>query len=518
MERLLGQKPKLVIDITLHDSQQTSFVPSYTTLDDIKGTVSITAATDTYFHDVFILLEGTTKTYVEKIATSAATNSRSQAYHSFLRLVQPVNVAAYPPDCKFEAGKQYQLPFNFKIPEELLPQSCTHVKDSDHLHNAHLCLPPSLGDQTMASDGKSLLDDFAPQMSTILYNIKARIVHGRNNRGRPNILVEGMKKIRMIPAVEEHPPLSIEGSKNADYSLRKEKDIKKGLFQGKLGRLTVESNQPQGLRIPWIRSESECPVTTMAIVKVRFDPSEEGVQPPRLGQLVSKLKVATFYASAPFEKPPSQANIFQYDSQQGLYVDHVTLSSRCVASVEWHSHDADHLDRRDSVLSTLSVDPGEIPGPSEAYAGKTFYTASIVVPISLPKNKVWIPTFQSCLVCRIYCLDLNLSVHTPSPTVPAAFLHLKLPIQISSEGNPDATVTISPEEARAITAREAASYPYVLEGSPPAPEYTEVAQPGRVTRTSTAGLESHGAPLPSYEASVGRSMSMPIIPTGRDTA
>ena len=514
MERLLGQKAKPVIEITLDDSQQTSFVPSYTTLDDIKGTVSITALTDTVFQDVFILLEGTTKTYVEKVATSAPTNSRSQAYHSFLRLVQPVNLAAYPPDCKLQAGKTYQFPFNFKIPERLLPQTCTHVKDSDHLHNAHLCLPPSLGDQTMASDGRSLRDDFAPQMSTIGYNIKAKIVDVRKDRGRTVILAESMKKIRMIPAVEEHPPLNVEGGKNADYTLRKEKDIKKGLFQGKLGRLTIESNQPQGLRIPWIRSESECPVSTLATIKIRFDPAEECIQPPRLAQLVSKLKVATFYASAPFQSAPSQANIFQYDSQQGLYVDHVTLSSRCVASVEWRSHDPDHLDRHDSVISTLSVDPSELPGPSEAYAGKKFYTTSIVVPVSLPKNKVWLPTFQSCLVSRIYCLDLNLSVRTPSPTVPAAFLHLKLPLQISSEGNPDATVTISPEEARAIAAREGASYPYVLEGSPPAPEYTEVAHPGRFARTNTAGLEVHGAPLPTYEASVGRSMSMPILPMG----
>ena len=477
----LGQKGKPTIEVILNDDQKESFVPSYTSLEEIKGEVSVSAACDTDFDDIYITFEGAMRTYVEKIATTSPTNGRTEAFQSFLRLVQPMDSEALPRPRILEAGKTYKFPFTFVVPERLLPQSCMHPKDSTFPEGGHLALPPSLGDPMVASIGKSLMDDMAPDMGSIAYAIKCRLTSGRGPTGKIRILTENSKKLRIIPAVSEAPPLSVEGGMKDDYKLRKEKSIRKGLFKSKLGRLVMESVQPTSLRLPPVRSNSDCPVTTMATVNVRFDPADENSQPPRLNNLQAKLKAATFFASVPMQQLPSKSSDFHYSAVKGIFVDALNLSSRCLANQGWEKHDSSSAPatpiRRDSAWSTTSTSNHNIPSPSSAYNGKTFYTARIIVPISLPKgNKIFVPSFHSCLVSRVYALDLYLSLNTPSTSVSDPTLHLKLPIQVSSEGNPRAQPTISAEEADAITSREADNFFNPRSVAPPSPNVTERAQ------------------------------------------
>ena len=468
------QRPKLAIDILLHGHQHGAVVNSYTSLEEIKGEVSIKAPCNTSFDNIFVTFEGSARTYVERITTSAATNSRTQANHHFLRLTQPIDDSALPPSQTLEAGKTYKVPFNFVVPEQLLPQSCTHLTDTDVLRNVHLRLPPSLGDEMAASDGGALLDDLAPAMSVISYSIQVRMVRGRRSNGKSIVIAESAKKLRIIPAGTEQPPLHVLDNNEEDHILRKEKDIKKGLFKGKLGRLTVEASQPRGIQLPLETSDNTSPLTTMATINIRFDPTEEDAQPPRLGQLINRLKVATFFASSPMRHLPNKRNISAYDGQQGLYVDAVPLSSRNVASVQWEHHMRAPPVRRDSAFSTLSAPA--VPTPSSSYVGKSFYSAQILVPVTLPKNKLFTPTFCSCLIARAYILDLQLSVHSPGTTVTASTLRLKVPLQLFGAGNPSATATISADEAQAIAAREADGIFQPRNMAPPSPEYTEHAQ------------------------------------------
>lgn len=445
---------KPVIKFALHDNQQDAFVPSYTTLDKIQGDVVITAPNDTSFDEIYVTLEGTTKTFVEKIATASPTNGRTEAVQVFLRLIQPMNSNAFPESRTLKGGLAYRLPFTFVVPEKLLPQSCGHVHVQDSVQDAHLSLPPSFGDPMTTTLGKTLLDDMAPEMSVISYAIKVRIIHGRGSTGKQIIAAENSKKIRIIPALKEDPPVVVLGGLKDDYRLRKEKEVKKGLFKGKLGCITVESAQPKSLQLPPLNSTNTCPVTTMATVRVRFDPAEDGSKPPRLSTLSTKIKAATYFASVPMIDIPAKATEFYYNSTRGIYVETVPLSSRCVAAAQWECHSSDTPIRRDSGFSTLSNPI--IPMPSSSYAGNVFYTTQLLVPVTLPQSKkTFVPTFHSCLISRVYYLDLCLGINSPSPTVTAPNLHLKLPIQISSEANPDARPSISAQEAEAIAAREA---------------------------------------------------------------
>lgn len=502
----LGQKSKPVIEIALTDDQRDEFCPLYTSLDEIKGEVSITSSCDTSFDEVYITFEGTTRTYVEKIATTSATNGRTEAFQMFLRLVQPMDGAAMPESQIMEAGVTYKVPFTFNVPEQLLPQACNHKKDDTFPEGAHLALPPSLGDPMVASMGRSLMDDMAPDMGSIAYSIRCRITSGRGMTGKHKVLVENSKKLRVIPAVQEDPPLNVRGGVEDDWKLRKEKTIKKGLFKGKLGRLVIQSVQTPSLRLPPVRKQDCSPVTTMATVNVRFDPANEDSEPPRLNNLQAKLKVITFFASIPLQDLPLKCNDFHYSSVRGLYQETVSLSSRCLASQPWEKHTSS-TPLRQASTRPISPTAKSIPEPSTAYNNKTFYTASIIVPISLPKNnKVFVPSFHSCLVSRVYALHLYLSVNTPGAAITDPTLHLKLPIQISQVGNPHAHPRITADEANAIADREANNFFSPRSIAPPSPEYTEVAQfpspetappspgPGYSHRETLSAIEGRAAP------------------------
>ena len=69
--------------------------------------------------------------------------------------------------------------------------------------------------------------------------------------------------------------------------------------------------------------------------------------------------------------------------------------------------------------------------PAEAsttYNGGAYYVARILVPIELPANKAFVPTFHSCLISRTYSLGLSLSTNSAF----GGNLDLKLPIQVAA--------------------------------------------------------------------------------------
>lgn len=396
---------------------------------------------------------------IEKVATTAPASGRTTGRHRFLKLLQPIDPSTLPESGLAKAGEIYTFPFEFVVPNRLLDQQCTHRVENPLVHEAHIHVPPSFGDPMLAGDGQTLQDDMAPDMSKIQYVIRARMIKARATGTRSSDVADKAIKVRIVPAKEEDPPMSI-GDDNKDFELRKEKEVKKGLFKGKLGRITAEAPQPTGFRLPTLRNRSSCPISTMTTVNLRFDPVDDKVQPPLLGSIVSKIRAQTFFGSVPFRYLPSKSSVNAWDTQRGFYIQSVELSSRCLSSVEWKRHvvresPAPSYSRRPSSYSDLSTVSTNIPESSSAYRpGSPFYTAKVLVPMSLPRNRSFTPTFHSCSISRTYVLDLSVSYHTPGATVSTPSIQLRLPIQISTEGNPDAVAAVTEEEAEAIATRE----------------------------------------------------------------
>lgn len=246
-------------------------------------------------------------------------------------------------------------------------------------------------------------------------------------------MFEEKKKLRIIPAVEEQPPLDVTVEERYDYKMRKEKDIKKGIFKGKLGHVIVQSTQPKSLKLQYFRgSNADCNPTTMATLNVRFYPFEDPSPLPSLSKLQAKLIVFTGYASEFLDILPTKASDFYNSNNRGIYVQELNLSSLNLSNIKWQKQ----------TFSTSLPNPQSpgMPSPSWSSNGEIiFYTAMVIVPVSLPKgNKVLVPSFHSCLVSRIYVLDLNLTFNTPNKTIIDPYFHLRLPFQVSSEGNPEA--------------------------------------------------------------------------------
>lgn len=365
---------------------------------------------------------GISTTFVERLYATPAMSSGTSAVHQFLKLTQPMPESSYPQPRILEAGRTYEFPFLFVVPQELLPRVCNHAVDHRSVHEAHIQLPPSLG-------GDSTLDDFAPEMANIKYQVAARILAMNEYSCDKLDLAHKAKTIRIIPAADEQPPVNVEGP-DSEFTMRREKALKKGLFKGKLGTLVMEAAQPSSLRLPSNYAEADESVSGMATIKLRFDPTDSGCPPPRLGSLNSKIKVSTWYASRARPILPNKKCIM-FDAHQGVHSESVSLSSRSMGAVEWKFNKESELDltRRDSALSASSFHQSS---PSETYQGQGFYTAEILVPITLPAKKHFIPTFHTCLSSRTYGLNLSLGIHTSGVGGPS--IDLRIPIQISSEG------------------------------------------------------------------------------------
>lgn len=415
---------------------------------------------------------------VERVACPGRTGSQQM----FLKLRQPVDETEYPTPRLFEAGRKYSFPFTFVVPEHLLPQVCTHARNNHQIHRSHTMLPPTLGDPMLAGNGKTLLDDMAPDMSQISYIIRAA-VNKRSTAEHRQIkaLANFAKKVRIIPVVEEEAPINTVD--HTYYCTRKEKSVKRGFLRGKLGRLVASSAQPKPIRLSPPSCESRDTVSTVATVQLRFDPVGNE-QPPRLGSMVSKLKASTFYSATPWEDFPCQSGTMPFSQVgQTLFTETVPLSTMCVASAQWQKHSIlSDTDRRDSLNSTSSTSSEQSISPSSEYLGDTYYTASVVIPITLPKTKTFVPTFHSCLMSRTYSLDLSLTYHTPGTNVLTPTIYLRLPIQITTQPKYDTLkstiegVIVTQEEVNAFFQPRTVSPPTtesVIDVSLAPPEYSE---------------------------------------------
>jgi len=425
----LGLRGKPQLTIHLNETRSTFQIS-----DKISGRITIKASSNVRFDHLDIQFLGVSKTVIENIRCAPGTSTARSASHNFLKLTQPISESSYPQPRILEAGKTYEFPFLFVVPQHLLPRACCHAVHHESIRDQHLQLPPSLGGYS-SSEGwtGSKMDDFCPEMANISYHVAARL-QGEN---RESISLQ-KKVIDVMPSFDEQPPVNVDGP-DSDWAMRKEKCIKKSLFKGRLGSLVVESDQPKSLRLSADHSRSSAPVSTSAKIKLRFDPADSTISPPKLGTLSSKIKINTWFSDTARAIVPNK-KCFQYDPHQSLYFEFVNLSSRSMENVEWKFEKDDSLpaiDRRDSAVSNTSASNEGLHTASERYEGKGFYTAEIIVPVTLPMMKRFVPSFHSCLISRTYGLYLNLSVQGGTMTAPS--LQLKLPIQVSAEGKLSST-------------------------------------------------------------------------------
>lgn len=374
--------------------------------------------------------------------------------------------SAYPANKIFLANQPYSFDFTFVVPEKLLPQICRHAVEHEHVRTVHQQVPPSLGDPLASGNGQTLLTDFCPEMARIRYSIRVKVVKQRmlnHNTSEQTMVASQSLRLRILPAKDEEPPMNVPEDDD-DYTLRKEKDVRKGLLKlGKIGRLVAEASQPRSLQLHPLRSTDTSPVTTFTTISLRFDPACPDQLPPSLGNCTTKLMISTCFGASAFPWIPRKKGSNVWDTYRGSYSEPLDLSSRCISTVQWERHeslasDSETNTRQASTDSSRSASLSitKFPASSQSYIpGNPFWTARVSVPISLPPNKVFVPSFHTCIISRLYSLEVSISYLAPNPSIITPRVTLKVPIDIAAKGNPNARPSISDGEAAAIAAREA---------------------------------------------------------------
>jgi hypothetical protein len=449
--RLLSSKP--AIDIFIPNTK-----PFYSTLDTIVGSVTVTVRQPTPFSDISINLVGVTQCSVDNPNASGG-HSSSDAMHRFLGVAQPIPEEALPLPMVLQPGQTYSFPFSFVVPAQMLPRACSHSVNSQPVRDAHLQLPPSLNPE---ATGMGFI--FGGRMSDcvkISYSIKARISRAHHSGGHKIAIAEANRAVNIRPATEELPPLDVDAESSASnvYCLRKESTIRRGLTCTKQGRLSFTAAQPRSFRLAL--ESGGTAASTYLRARLRFDPATDAAVPPRLGTLTSKLCATTHWATAVRHDFPGLQKK-DVDRTRDEWTDMVPLASLSVENVEWTRHDPsapapeqDHL-RPASALSSVSGLSGDswqcghgLPAPSGAYRdGGVFYTAQVLVPLSLPEGKACLPTFHTCLASRTYALRIALSLDRRM----CSALELRVPVQVSAAGGENLAERLRQEELAAQAA------------------------------------------------------------------
>ena len=444
---LVAPSTKAEIQIDF-DSSEHRRDAAYTYGDTVAGHATIFVPTPIAFDEIEVALVGQTECVIDRMGATPYTQAM-HATHVFLKLVQPVSSALLVSINDIPANESRVVPFNFVVPGHALPTICRHRVESPAVREAHLQLPPSFGEGAIVpaeSDGSSgsKYDDMCPSALKISYGIRIRLMKrnpsndAHDDQPQMKTLMEELRRIRISPAIPEQPPVNVEAHES-EYCLRKVKSVKKGMFKGtSTGQLILETVQPPPLRIPAPNTSDTsgpCAISTVATVTLRYDPSDASSQPPKLGNLSSKLKVLTFYHSYALENWPSQAEMTS-DYRRQIAIDTVSLSSRTMASVNWQRCEpgSDNTDASPELFRSTTTTATRIPAASvERDPTFPYYLAHLLVPIALPNSKHFVPTFHNCLVSRLYILELAQDFKGTGSNTVSQHGTLRVPIQITSE-------------------------------------------------------------------------------------
>ncbi|KAI1487156.1 hypothetical protein F5X96DRAFT_172121 [Biscogniauxia mediterranea] len=425
-------KPSISVQIDNHYRSKI-----YTTSSEVSGHVVVSPSHDVRFDSVQILLIGTSKTRIDAVNIPQATS------HTFLKVAMPIPESSYPVPRIFEAGRTYKLPFHFVIPSQLTINACNHNVSSSSIQEAHVRLPPSLGNWEK--------DDFAPNMSRVTYCVKARAFRDDGEMGRETTKVmEAAQEIMVLPAIPEDAPLNIADCDQLLYTTSKTKVLKKSILSAKTGQVTVSASQSGAAMIS---TDGHSIAPTTARLNLEFEPSSVDSQPPKVTGVSSKITSVTYFSSSGINHYPNlkdwAESSFGRDGR-GCYSSTVSIPPGRIDKVVWRQRSRAHTRRdsgyctdtpSDSDQSSDSQRPllsavtdkkrnssrGRSKGSSAPYS----YTASIQVPIQLPTHKKqFLPTFHSCITSRIYVLNLTVTLLTGSAS---SNITVSVPLQIGVE-------------------------------------------------------------------------------------
>ena len=367
----------------------------YTSGSTISGHVIIQAASPLSFANFDILFTGAASTALD------IEERHELALWHFLLIKMPIPDGILPRNKVLEKGRTYTIPFHFVVPRRLAIGSCNHKCGDKHVLEQHTRPPPS-----MAACG-----------AAITYSIKARLTlsYLAGYDGIPTI--EARHGVRILPATLEDPPLDVLPC-DKEYRTSATRRVKTSFFPLRGGTLTAAAFQPRAVMLS---QDGQRTSVSFARVILEFRPFLDAT-PVKINSLSAKIVVVTILSTLGLNYIPGLT-----DRPAGEHTSTRTTTSKLFRSragnmlwtqneCDWEAHTLGNATNADAL----------------PVAARRVYRTVLDVPFTLPleREQLPVPTFHSCLVSRVYKLQLRLFVGPMNTVVP-----LELPLQVGVDAD-----------------------------------------------------------------------------------
>ena len=287
-------------------------------------------------------------------------------------------------------------------------------------------LPPTLGGPFAT---RWPVDDLAPDTTRIYYQVKVSFLKPSKTSAWSEPWATHTKNICVIPNFQEEPPIDMFGSRW--HCTQKTKGVRKGFFSSQSGTLTATVLQPNPIHILGAGTEEYNCIHTSATVKLCFI-AKGNVNPPELQKIYSELQADTFYRITPWSDYPPWDLEDSFNRNGGhIFSSNLPLLKMSISSVLWATTSQSINSQSNSRQSNSNC--VELSDQSDGFTGHgRYYTASISVPIILPKSKLFVPTFHTCFISRTYQLNLSMSYRQSIGSPIVSKLSLQVPIQVTA--------------------------------------------------------------------------------------
>ncbi|KAJ0413578.1 hypothetical protein BJY00DRAFT_296641 [Aspergillus carlsbadensis] len=442
----------------LQGSTQT-YVQSFATGETIDGVVSIFSQDDLAFDKLHI-------SFIGEQSTSIPSSTPSKATHQFLHLTQPIPESSLPTPKTFTRRTKYEIPFSFPVTDYLPATACPH-SSYPLVKAAHLHPPPSLGDAAIAGFGGRLRDDLAPQdRCKIAYTIIARLERPSLTTGLQETIMEKRLKVRIKPLVGDIPLPELDlGPGIADeFRLFQRGEVAPRRLSSSSSPLSkVVGGQAQGCLAVTLEQpgcfwhplgDTERLISKAVRLTLVYTPTATAAQegsttttttttspaPPTLPEIKSlraQITATTLYTTqinGVHHPPQKQRDFF---GRPVNYRDaEIPLSLPSLPQLRWTRVDDDQNPSPNPYSEPSEPGPNSPPPPPQQAPGTgtgVSYIATLLVPVTLTKDKSFVPTFHTCLISRIYSLSFQLDVKGASTG-----FRLRAPMTIAAERDPAA--------------------------------------------------------------------------------
>ena len=174
--------------------------------------------------------------------------------------------------------------------------------------------------------------------------------------------------------------------------------------------MSLEVIQPVTLKLDSLIQGEESGSTSVTLI-AHFEPTSNVNRPPSLDSVKLALEACTFYACAPQWDMSKRECADHVDSLAGWSSCTVSLPAYSIQNVRWemssHARDSSHEDGK----------------------CKSSYDVTLRIPVVLPREKTFVPSFSSCLVSRVYSLTIRLYLSRVSGLL-GSCLELTVPLQV----------------------------------------------------------------------------------------